>query len=140
MNHPGAVGVSVTTRPVLFAVARTLRGRDSRAFASTPARLLQSRGHLIVGARARRLATGPSMFLSRFTKNSATDVDAPPREMDAAPSVLGLAARADHSWTRRLNPDPDTDANAPNRKSRQVKSGHYVRVDPTPLRQPETVI
>lgn len=140
MNHPGAVGVSVTTRPVLFAVARTLRGRDSRAFASTPARLLQSRGHLIVGARARRLATGPSMFLSRFTKNSATDVDAPPREMDAAPSVLGLAARADHSWTRHLNPDPDTDANAPNRKSRQVKSGHYVRVDPTPLRQPETVI
>ena len=60
--------------------------------------------------------------------------------MDAAPSVLGLAARADHSWTRHLNPDPDTDANAPNRKSRQVKSGHYVRVDPTPLRQPETVI
>jgi hypothetical protein len=137
--NPGAVGVSVTTRPVLLAVARTLRGRDSRAFASAPARLLLSRGHLVPSAR-RLLATGPSMFLSRFTKNSATDMDAPPKEMDAAPSVLGLADRADHSWTRHLNPDPDTDANAPNRKSRQVKSGHYVRVDPTPLRKPECVI
>ena len=137
--NPGAVGVSVTTRPVLLAVARTLRGRDSRAFASAPARLLLSRGHLVPSAR-RLLATGPSMFLSRFTKNSATDMDAPPKDMDAAPSVLGLADRADHSWTRQLNPDPDTDANAPNRKSRQVKSGHYVRVDPTPLRKPECVI
>ena len=137
--NPGAVGVSVTTRPVLLAVARTLRGRDSRAFASAPARLLLSRGHLVPSAR-RLLATGPSMFLSRFTKNSATDMDAPPKEMDAAPSVLGLADRADHSWTRQLSPDPDTDANAPNRKSRQVKSGHYVRVDPTPLRKPECVI
>lgn len=50
-----------------------------------------------------------------------------------------LASRADHSWLRDLLPDPETDTHAPNKKSRQVKSGHYVKVKPTALRRPQLV-
>eukprot|EP00746_Dinoflagellata_sp_MGD_P141167 gnl/MRDRNA2_/MRDRNA2_74326_c0_seq1.p1 gnl/MRDRNA2_/MRDRNA2_74326_c0~~gnl/MRDRNA2_/MRDRNA2_74326_c0_seq1.p1 ORF type:complete len:586 (-),score=114.24 gnl/MRDRNA2_/MRDRNA2_74326_c0_seq1:12-1769(-) len=51
-----------------------------------------------------------------------------------------LGARADLSWMRDLRKDPDADANAPNRKSRQVKSGHFVPVRPQPLPKPQLVI
>jgi uncharacterized protein YdiU (UPF0061 family) len=56
------------------------------------------------------------------------------------PSVASLGARADHSWIRHLTPDPETERYAPNRSSREVKSGHYVLVKPTPLRNPRTVL
>lgn len=35
---------------------------------------------------------------------------------------------ADESWVNTLNPDPETEKFAPNKKSREVKSGHYVIV------------
>ena len=62
--------------------------------------------------------------------------------MDASDgmSVLSLADRADHSWTRHLTPDPETEQRTPNRSSREVKSGHFVTVKPTPLRNPKVVL
>eukprot|EP00927_Polykrikos_kofoidii_P020465 TRINITY_DN19711_c0_g1_i1.p1 TRINITY_DN19711_c0_g1~~TRINITY_DN19711_c0_g1_i1.p1 ORF type:complete len:582 (-),score=109.03 TRINITY_DN19711_c0_g1_i1:204-1949(-) len=51
-----------------------------------------------------------------------------------------LARHADHSWLQKLVPDPETEKYAPNKESRQVRSGHYVRVNPTPLPQPRLVI
>jgi uncharacterized protein YdiU (UPF0061 family) len=56
------------------------------------------------------------------------------------PSVLAVAQRADHSWTRHLTPDPENERRAPNRSSREVKSGHFVRVKPTPLRNPRVAL
>jgi len=44
------------------------------------------------------------------------------------------------TWTTSLEPDPETEEHAPNRKSRQVKSGHFVLVDPTPLPAPRLVM
>lgn len=50
--------------------------------------------------------------------------------------LAGLAARADHSWMTQLRPDPDAAQHAPNKSSREVASGHYVPVQPTPLPAP----
>jgi hypothetical protein len=55
-------------------------------------------------------------------------------------SLDQLAQNADHSWMQQLNMDPETDQKAPNRESRQVRSGHYVKVLPTPLPRPKYVI
>jgi hypothetical protein len=35
---------------------------------------------------------------------------------------------SDDSWVSSLNPDPETQKFEPNKKSREVKSGHYVLV------------
>lgn len=50
-----------------------------------------------------------------------------------------FSASADHSWLRDLVPDPETAQHEPNRTSRQVRSGHYVKVKPTPLPKPKLV-
>ena len=47
---------------------------------------------------------------------------------------------ADYSLLRELTPDPDQARNTPNKVMRQVKSGHYVEVSPTPLPDPRYVI
>ena len=39
-----------------------------------------------------------------------------------------LSTFLDHSFLSQLTPDPDQNSHQPNRKSRQVKSGHYVKV------------
>jgi hypothetical protein len=51
-----------------------------------------------------------------------------------------LAQRGDHSWMDRLRVDPEAEQNAPNRVSRQVKSGHFVPVKPLALGAPRLVI
>ncbi|KAH8092340.1 hypothetical protein JL720_5309 [Aureococcus anophagefferens] len=51
-------------------------------------------------------------------------------------SLEAFCGAADASWLRCLNEDPEAAAHAPNKRSREVKSGHYVRVAPTPLRAP----
>lgn len=51
-----------------------------------------------------------------------------------------LGQRADHSWLQQLTPDPETAQYAPNKQSRQVRSGHYVPVLPTPLANTKLVI
>ncbi|CAE8604653.1 unnamed protein product, partial [Polarella glacialis] len=51
-----------------------------------------------------------------------------------------LLQSADHSWLQQLSADPETEKSAPNKTSRQVRSGHYVRVLPTPLPRPKLII
>lgn len=51
-----------------------------------------------------------------------------------------LGACVDNSWLGRLAADPDQASHAPNKYSRQVFSGHYVKVLPTPLPDPYLVI
>lgn len=50
-----------------------------------------------------------------------------------------LGRRVDNSWTSRLLPDPEQESFAPNKETRQVSSGHFVLVQPTPLPEPYLV-
>ena len=50
-----------------------------------------------------------------------------------------FASQRDESWLEQLNADPEQDKHAPNRSSREVFSGHYVKVRPTPLAEPRLV-
>jgi len=54
-------------------------------------------------------------------------------------SISRFCGNSDYSWVSQLHADPETEKFAPNRSSREVKSGHYVFVKPTPLPQPELV-
>ena len=54
----------------------------------------------------------------------------------AAGSLDVMGSRADHSWLSKLTEDPERAAHEPNRSSREVHSGHYVLVEPTPLPDP----
>ncbi|QKF94872.1 UPF0061 protein [Fadolivirus algeromassiliense] len=51
-----------------------------------------------------------------------------------------LSLKENCSWTNFLNRDPENDKYQPNRSSREVKSGHYVNVKPTPLPDPYMVL
>lgn len=51
-----------------------------------------------------------------------------------------LGSRCDHSWMRQLTEDPERPEREPNKTSRQVRSGHYVLVKPTPLAEPFRII
>lgn len=42
----------------------------------------------------------------------------------------------DNSWLNHLLPDPETDKYKPNKKSREVLSGHYILVKTTPMANP----
>ncbi|KAJ1458459.1 hypothetical protein M885DRAFT_436402 [Pelagophyceae sp. CCMP2097] len=55
-------------------------------------------------------------------------------------SLDDFAARRSNSWVENLNEDPEAARYAPNKRSREVKSGHYVRVLPTPLPRPVLVM
>ena len=57
-----------------------------------------------------------------------------------ARSFTALMQRAHHALLRNLAPDPEQARHAPNKTARQVKSGHYVEVRPTPLPAPCYVI
>ena len=50
-----------------------------------------------------------------------------------------FAATLDNSWVASLRADPESEAQAPNRTSREVKSGHYVPVRPSALGAPRLV-
>lgn len=47
---------------------------------------------------------------------------------------------ADYSLLQSLSADPEQARHAPNKRMREVKSGHYVEVEPTPLPNPRYVI
>lgn len=53
---------------------------------------------------------------------------------------MELAKHADHSWIRLLDEDPEAELHAPNKAMRQVRSGHYVPVLPTPLPNPRLLV
>lgn len=60
-----------------------------------------------------------------------------------SPALLSFTAFlqcADYSLLRLLDADPEQADHIPNKKLRQVKSGHYVEVLPTPLPNPRYVI
>ena len=48
-----------------------------------------------------------------------------------------FAERADYSLLVALTPDPEATADGEDHRPRQVLSGHYVPVTPTPLPQPQ---
>ena len=66
-----------------------------------------------------------------------------PNELAADGSVCTgihcLVDYLDNTWIRQLNEDPAAQYNAPNTRAREVHSGHYVHVEPTPLPQPMLV-
>ena len=64
---------------------------------------------------------------------------AEPSSEAAASAAERLAATLDNSWVRSLSEDPAAAANEPNTRAREVLSGHYVHVRPTPLPQPRLV-
>jgi hypothetical protein len=55
-------------------------------------------------------------------------------------SFTALMQRTHPGLLRNLAPDPEQARHAPNKTARQVKSGHYVEVRPTPLPAPRYVI
>eukprot|EP00960_Hanusia_phi_P037098 752722-Hanusia_phi.AAC.3 len=56
-----------------------------------------------------------------------------------ASALSCLSSRAVNSILRELNPDPDQHRYTPNQQAREVSSGHYVLVLPTPLPHPKLV-
>jgi len=61
----------------------------------------------------------------------------------SAPTVLtlaDLAQCADYSFMESLNSDPEAKENGVDHSPRQVFSGHYVPVKPTPIENPEYVV
>jgi uncharacterized protein YdiU (UPF0061 family) len=57
-----------------------------------------------------------------------------------AKTMQEFASTADLSWLRELNADPEAAKNAPNRTSREVKSGHFVPVKPKALPNPKLIL
>ncbi|RXK07233.1 protein adenylyltransferase SelO family protein [Halarcobacter bivalviorum] len=47
-----------------------------------------------------------------------------------------LCTFADYSFVEELNSDPEAKQNGDNKSSREVFSGHYVNVEPTPIKEP----
>jgi uncharacterized protein YdiU (UPF0061 family) len=63
-----------------------------------------------------------------------------PRKTNLNIATLGdLATTADYSLMTTLNCDPDGNADGVDHAPRQVFSGHYVKVDPTPIENPEYI-
>lgn len=63
----------------------------------------------------------------------ATDSTAPPASIDA------LLGKVDFSFTSQLNADPRATADGRDHRPREVLSGHYVPVAPSPIASPEYV-
>lgn len=58
---------------------------------------------------------------------------------ELAATLVDLAPLADYSFMDTLNCDPEGKANGADHEPRQVFSGHYVPVKPTPIEHPEYV-
>jgi len=54
-------------------------------------------------------------------------------------TLLDLAKLADYSFMDTLNPNPDAKENGEDYNPREVFSGHYVTVKPTPMKDPEYI-
>jgi uncharacterized protein YdiU (UPF0061 family) len=70
-----------------------------------------------------------------MVSSAATAVPTPA----SATTFEEFAQRADYSLLESLRPDPDATLDGNDHRARQVFSGHYVPVTPTPLPQPEYV-
>ncbi|CAE8648561.1 unnamed protein product, partial [Polarella glacialis] len=62
------------------------------------------------------------------------------RQAVSCPGGVGgldcLGLRVENSWTSQLTADPEQQRFAPNKRAREVTSGHYVLVRPSPLPDP----
>lgn len=76
----------------------------------------------------------------RFSSCSSTAGAVSVTDRPQPMSLEAFGKTADHSWLRELSPDPETEAYYPNKSRRQVLSGHYVRVRPTPLPEAHLII
>ena len=116
-------------------------------------RSLFSRGALAAGRAARARVAPREAFGRFFGKKSAEDavsaVDGAGPSSAAAAAMDPADGRACCPWrTARTTPGPGTsfptrktERRAPNRSSREVKSGRpFVRVRPTPLRNPRVAL
>jgi len=68
---------------------------------------------------------------------SSSDLIQCPATTVGSLDCLGL--RVNSSWTSSLTADPEQKRHAPNKRAREVASGHYVLVRPTPLPDPYLV-
>ncbi len=69
-------------------------------------------------------------------------INRPPQQTDSIETISNLdnlARLASYSYMDKLNADPDATSNGADHYPRQVFSGHYVPVSPTPLENPEYV-
>ena len=63
----------------------------------------------------------------------------PDKPISTVSTLSDLAQLANYSLMDTLNCDPDATANGVDHRARQVFSGHYVPVNPTPIENPEYV-
>lgn len=81
-------------------------------------------------------AAAVSLLLAQaVTASSTSSMPSPP-----LPPLAPLGSLVDNEYIRVLNPDPEAAAFEPNRSPRQVKSGHFVLVKPTPLPAPKLIL
>lgn len=64
---------------------------------------------------------------------------AKPSAVALVSSMEELAQHVDYSYMNRLHTDPESTADGIDHRARQVRSGHYVPVTPSPLPEPEYV-
>ena len=87
--------------------------------------------------RPRGVCAAVRSFASWARPRSHRMLEARSCPASAAGSLGCLAARLDNSWVAQLRPDPSS--RPPNKRAREVHSGHYVLVKPTPLTRPYLV-
>ncbi|CAJ1356813.1 unnamed protein product [Effrenium voratum] len=133
-----AAVLTVRARAASAPVLRSIRGvrevakpspagrRQPRGLASCTLAALAASAPVVRGVRCRRFCS--------TRRATATG------EEQMLDSLQRAARRSEQSWLKRLSPDPEAESQAPNKEPRQVKSGHYVEVLPSPLPDPELVI
>lgn len=132
---PGAKGPSVAT-------ASSVRGSSFAVAASGCAGLLAASAAWARVGRERRkgyLCTGSGALQMVTSRSRCTEAAAAASATAVAGTLDTLSKCAKHSWLTDLLPDPEQEKYVPNRSSRQVRSGHYVLVDPLPLAVPYLV-
>lgn len=72
-------------------------------------------------------------------KSAATENRSNQQSLRTIEKLDDLAQLADYSLLESLSPDPEAKANGEDHAPRQVFSGHYVPVAPTPIGEPEYV-
>jgi len=65
--------------------------------------------------------------------------NSPPKTAPGVLTLDDLAKRVNYSFMDTLKCDPDANANGVDHAPRQVFSGHYVTVNPTPIAEPEYI-
>ena len=72
------------------------------------------------------------------TRMSSKSVELSPRFFENG-NLDWLASKVNNTFLQDLEADPEQEQQAPNKRRREVRSGHYVLVKPTPLPEPSLV-